>query len=657
VSAIASEKAGDPGGHADGAGRRRPGALLAAAALWLCAVLPGVASAQPGQRSHPVSAFEIEYALPHPAHPPLAELRALEIEMRVTPGGLMEPHPATRNVRFRLDDVPPGTRIWASGLRHVNRRILGFFEERGIGGVIVTLPDLEEGSGRDLRARGDTALRVVVWTGRVENVATVADGDRFAGDARARTNRPEHRVVREGSPVTAGGEQGLLRPREIEEYAQRLSRHPGRRVDAKLRPGEEPGTARLDYHVAEHRPWLAYAALANNGTEATDALRERFGASHTQLTGHDDVLRLDYVTAAFDDVHAVFGSYEAPVWRVPRLRWKASGSYSEYDASELGVARLDFQGDQWEAGGRLVANVFQHGALFVDVFGGARWRRAAIDNDFVFGGSTTSRLGEEDFFLPEAGVGLAYESRAGRLSFEGSWESNLADVAATDRVGLASLGRVDPDPHFQILRWSGSLSVYLESLLYRGRGWEDPASTRRSTLAHEIVLSTRGQWSLGDRLVPQFEQIAGGLYTVRGYEQSVVAGDRAAIGSVEYRLHLARLLAPGGEPVEVPFVGPVQLRPTHVFARPDWDLVLKVFLDGARTWVVDARSEELDQTLASYGVGVELQLLRFLRAGVDVAWPRSGVEACTGTGPVCVPRDDPRPGDSPELHFSVTVMF
>lgn len=648
---------GGPGGRAHGAGRRRVGGLAAATALLILAALPGFASAQEGQRSHPVSAFEIEYALPHPAHPPLAELRALEVEMRVTPGGLMQPHPATRNVRFRLDDVPPDTRIWASGLRHVNRQILAFFEERGIGGVIVTLPDLEEGSGRDLRARGDTALRVVIWTGRVENVATIADGDRFAGDAESRTNRPEHRFVREGSPVTAGGERGLLRPRAIEEHAQRLSRHPGRRVDAKLRPGREPGTAHLDYHVAEHKPWLAYASLVNNGTEATGELRERFGASHSQLTGNDDVLRLDYLTAGFDDVHAVFGSYEAPVWRLPRLRWRAFGSYSEYDASELGVARLDFSGDQWEAGGRLVANVFQRGAFFVDVFGGARWRRAAIDNDFVFADDTTSQLGEEDFFLPEAGVGLSYDSRAGRLSFEGSWESNLADVAATDRVGLASLGRVDPDAQFQLLRWSGSLSVYLESLLYRGRGWEDPGSTSRATLAHELVFTTRGQWSLGDRLVPQFEQVVGGLYTVRGYEQSAVAGDRAAIGSVEYRLHLARLLDPGGEPVEIPFVGPVQLRPTHIFARPDWDLVLKAFIDGGRTWVVDPGTEELDQTLASYGVGVELQLLRFLRASVDVAWPRSGVEECTGTGSLCVPRDDTRPGDAPELHFLVTVMF
>lgn len=648
--------AGERDGDTRRTGSPSRAARLALVALAAAASLAGPARAQgpgAGQQTYPVSAFELEYALPHPAHPPLAELYALELEMRVTRGGaLMEPHPTTPSVRFELGHVPPHTRMWSSGLRYVNRRILEFFEDRGIGGVIVTLPDLEEGSGRDLRAPGETALRVVIWTGRVENVATVADGDRFPGTPQERTNRPEHRFVREGSPVTAGGEHGLLRIREIEEYAARLSRQPGRRVDAKLRPGRDPGTTILEYHVAEHRPWLAYASLANNGTEATGELRERFGASDTQLTGNDDVLRLDYVTGDFDTVHAFFGSYEGPVWRLPRLRWRTAGSYSEYDASELGVSSagfqgqgLDFQGDQWEAGGRLTANVFQRGAFFLDVFGGARWRHVAIDNRFLFGGSSLPSAGQEEFLLPEAGLGISYESLPARLSLEASWERNLQGVARTHSASLASLGREEADPDFQLLQWSGSLSVYLEALINGGLGWSDPEALKSAGLAHELVLTTRGQWSAGTRLVPQFEQVAGGLYTVRGYDQSEVAGDSALIGSAEYRLHLARLLDPGGEPVEVPIVGPVQLRPTHVFARPDWDLVLRLFLDGARTYVSDRHSGEHHEALASYGVGVELQLLRYLRAGVDVAWPRASLS------------DGTQAGDHPRVHFLVSVMF
>jgi len=625
--------------------------------LSIAAALAGPAPPAGAQRagapqSYPVSAFVIEYPLPHPEHPPLRELEGLELEMRVTSGGLMQPHPSTQNVRFRLGEVPPGTRIWSTGLQHINRMILAELERRGIGGVIITLPDLEERTGRDLRAAGEQRLRVRIWTGRVENIATIADGDRFAGTPAERTNRSEHRFVRDGSPVRAGGDHSLIHSGEIEDYTRRLSRHPGRRVDAKLEPGELPGTTRLVYHVAEHKPWLAYAQLANNGTEATTEWRERFGFSHTQLTGRDDVLRLDYVTGGFDDVHAGFGSYEVPIWKLDWLRVRAYGSYSEYDASEVGVTRLDYRGDQWEGGGRLIANALQWSGFFVDAYGGARWRQVGVENEFTFVGESALRGSEEqDFFLPETGLAAHYDGLTARLSLEAGIEWNVPDVADTETSRLINLGRTDPDATFELLRWDGSFSFYLEPILLYRRGWGDPGAPSRSTLAHEVVLSSRGQWSFGDRLVPQFQQVAGGLYTVRGYEQSVVAGDSAAIGSAEYRLHLARLLDPGGEPIELPVIGPFHAFPRTVFARPDWDLILKAFVDGGLTYQEDGDdpsavvANEEDESLFAVGLGAELQFMRYLRAGVDVAWPRSQLE------------DGSRGGDSPELHVVVTVMF
>ncbi|TMA31171.1 MAG: hypothetical protein E6J87_16420, partial [Deltaproteobacteria bacterium] len=104
-------------------------------------------------QSYPVSEFVIEYPLPNPDLPPVEQLLDLELEMRVTQGGaLMQPHPSTQNVRFRLGSVPPGTRIWDTGLLYVNRQLLAEFERRGISGVLITLPDLEDRTGRDLRA-------------------------------------------------------------------------------------------------------------------------------------------------------------------------------------------------------------------------------------------------------------------------------------------------------------------------------------------------------------------------------------------------------------------------------------------------------------------------------------------------------------------------
>lgn len=607
-------------------------------------------------QSYPVSAFVIEYPLPHPDLPPVESLLDLEVEMRVTRGGgLMQPHPSTQNIRFRLGSVPPDTRIWDTGLLYVNSQILAEFERRGIGGVLITLPDLEDRTGRDLRPPGEHRLRVRIWTGRVENIATIADGDRFPGTVEERTNRPEHRFVRDDSPVRAGGEHSLVYRDEIDDYTRRLSRYPGRRVDAVLEPGDTPGATRLTYHVAEQKPWLAYAQVGNYGTDATTKWRERFGFSHNQLTGRDDVLQLDYVTGNFDDVHSGFGSYEAPIWKWDRLRLRGYGSYSEYDASEVGVTRLDFSGTQWEAGARLTANLWQWHALFVDAYAGARWRNVTVKNKFVI----QTGDAEDDFFLPEVGFAASYEALWSRLDLEAGYEANVGSFADTgDSKHLAgggsirdldSLGRIDPDRDFALFRWVASFSFYLEPIVYARRGWGDPGSSH-STLAHEVVISTRGQYSFEDRLVPQFQQVAGGMFTVRGYEQSVVAGDSAVIGTIEYRYHLARTLDPGGEAIELPVIGRFQARPRTVFSHADWDLILKAFMDGAETWYARAddplvRAAESREDLFSVGIGTELQLLRYVRAGVDLAWPRSRLS------------DGSKGGDNPEVHALFTVMF
>ena len=158
------------------------------------------------------------------------------------------------------------------------------------------------------------------------------------------------------------------------------------------------------------------------------------------------------------------------------------------------------------------------------------------------------------------------------------------------------------------------------------------------------------------RLLKADQQVAGGMFTVRGYDQSIVAGDSAVIGTIEYRYHFARTLDPGGEPIELPVIGPFQAYPRNVFARPDWDLILKAFMEGGKTWYVHTSDpnagdfSEHHEDLFSVGVGVEVQFMRYVRAGVDLAWPRSKVfDPERG--------EDVDGGDSPEVHVLVTLMY
>jgi hypothetical protein len=115
-----------------------------------------------------------------------------------------------------------------------------------------------------------------------------------------------------------------------------------------------------------------YAQGSNTGTKQTSRWRERFGFVDNQLTGNDDILQMDYSTAGFETSHAFTGSYEGEVLDLERLRWRVSGSYSQYLASDIGFADSSFTGNTATVGGELIWNFYQRGDLFVDAVVGLR---------------------------------------------------------------------------------------------------------------------------------------------------------------------------------------------------------------------------------------------------------------------------------------------
>src|SRR5262249_41209054 len=158
----------------------------------------------------------------------------------------------------------------ASALLHINQHIVATFNRRGINGVIVTVPDVEEGTGRDLRPPGVTKLRLRIWTGQVTRVASIADGERFGGlTVDRRADNEAAAWTRARSPVRPGGPHGLLSIVALEDYSAEISRHPGRKMHAELEPGPRTGTTTVDLRIAESKPWYAYAQYANTGTSTT----------------------------------------------------------------------------------------------------------------------------------------------------------------------------------------------------------------------------------------------------------------------------------------------------------------------------------------------------------------------------------------------------
>jgi hemolysin activation/secretion protein len=610
---------------------------------------PGSARAQaatpatPGDRPfYGVSAFEIVYVDPNPNFPPPSEIAQTEVELGVSEEGYVAPRSGYPTTKVRLAEVASDARFGRSAIRTLNQQLVYAFNKRDFHAIVIApLPeDIERGTGRDLRPSGATVLHLGVYAGRVKDLRTFASYEDVPMEERL--DRPEHAWIKENSPIQPGGDQDLVRKDELDQYVARLNRHPGRRVDAEISPAREAGGVNLDYLIAEAKPWFVYAQVSNTGTESTTRWRERFGFTHTQLTGHDDILRLEYYTGNFNEVNAGLGSYEFPLWRgdpVP-LRGRVFGAITKYDASVLGFPN-QFTGRQWWVGLELAANVFQHKELFVDTLVGAKYTSLRVINRLI------DERGRGEFFMPL--VGLRVERNTEALSFDATatFEHNFAQWTETQSEReLQKLGRVNIDPHFDVIRWDANLSAYVEPLL-RPRTWREGSFSNTSALVHEIYLSTRGNWGFGDRLIPQEEQIAGGMLYVRGYPEAAAVGDKVFLATLEYRFHLGRLLKPSREGmIKVPVIGRFRTRPQYAYSEADWDFIIRPFIDWGRVKSVRAEFGEPSDTLLGVGIGAEVNLRRNLIARFDWGHALEGLAS-----------DPTVKSGHDEFHFSVTLLY
>ncbi|MBX3364727.1 MAG: ShlB/FhaC/HecB family hemolysin secretion/activation protein [Phycisphaeraceae bacterium] len=640
--------------------------VFAALVVGACGLAGGVASAQPTGVDQPIDVELYRRAAPEPQDlgvhvvsrfviayaddgslaqelglPSLSELENVEFSLLQTSEGFVAPRPGLPVVTMRIADVNAGPprKFYGSALLEINRAIVDELNRRySLYGVFVAPDDVFIPDGGDQRPDQTMTLRISI--ARVANVRTQASGPRIQEDNRI--DHPSHRRIKARSPVQPISEEegvgrSLLRRDLLDDYAARLNRHPGRRVNASIGPtGIGQGEAVLDFLVYESKPWTLYAQMSNTGTDSTDDWRYRFGFIHNQLTSNDDILTIDYITAGFDASHAVLASYEAPFFNADRLRWRIEGAWNEYEATDVGLTDEGFNGEGYSFAGELIWNVYQDREFFVDLFGGLRWQHVEVENDF------TGIKGEEDFFAPY--IGARIERIRETDAFDA--EISLTGGFGGDEDELEFLGRTNPDDSWVFLGYRMRYSFYLEPLL-NFEGWadadttRDPDTWRDSTLAHEVVLSARGQYALGHRLIPNLQAVVGGAYSVRGYDESVVASDSVYIFSAEYRLHVPRLFRPA--PPRDLFGTPFKVAPQQIYGRPDWDLVPSVFTDFAFARVSDREAFESNEELWSIGIGLEAQFRRNIIARLDF-------------GHVLKDAGENESGDN-RLHFVLTVMY
>jgi hemolysin activation/secretion protein len=599
-----------------------------------------------------VKGFSISYGKEHENLPAIERLAEIEVPLSLNKGVYTQvskdnSKPAeTAVTTIQIGRIPPISRFSAGALQEILTSIVDYFNNLGYYGVYATFDSnsIDPLSGEDKRKNKLSDLKIVVWVSEIVQIRTIGKGNRLP--SKDSIENEKHSKILENSPLSGRTENqagNLLNKAELENYLHRLSRHPGRQVDAAISSSGKMGEVVLDFLVSENRPYVLYAQVSNTGVESTGDWRERLGFINYQLTDKDDILSLDYITSEFDETNSFLGSYEIPVIYPNYLKVHTYGLWSEYDGDEVGLSSSGFSGETASLGFEFISNPFVLNGFNFDVSAGFRWSDIEVIN------RTLDEEGNTQVSIPYLEVAMNQRNLLGSIDASLSIEGNINSISANE-----PLGRGNIDPHWQLLKGYLQSSVFLEPLIF-GAAWNDRSTWQSSTLAHELDFTLRFQHTLGDdRLIPQETFIAGGLYSVRGYRESVASGDSGIVMNLEYRYHLPRSLAPENR-IDSQQSGShlfrnFNIRPPYVYGLPDWDLILRSFVDYGYTNVNSGTFGEDNLTLASTGVGIELLLLSNLNIRLD--WgvvlntlERGGVEI-----------DKAESGDS-RFHFVTTLSW
>ena len=488
----------------------------------------------------------------------------------------------------------------------IQNAVVANMNTKGIGGVACLIEPAAN-------AQGTNTMKVVA--AQFGGVRTIASGVR-AGETGQSINDANQQRIKDESPLKEGD---VMKKEVLEDYLYSLSRFPGRTVSAAV--SNEPSSAQvvLDYYVQEKKVFDVYAGVSNTGTTETSKFQYRVGLLATQLTNNDDILSIDYQNSNFQDTQSVNSYYDARVGTMQDLRWRLTGQWGQYYSSDLGLAEQDFSGNNWGVQGELIWTFLQKGNSFLDVDAGVKTWGATTENTLLqTNGSATFVTLSAMFNVLSTGDTWAFQG-----SFGGMYTTTDASQQSLDE-----LGRTDTSKAFSTINGSVYGSFYLDPFL--DSSWSNSQSLYKP-LIHEIFGSVRGQYAFDYRLTPLSQYTMGGLYTVRGFAQSLTAGDNALVGTIEYRMHLPRMFTPTVPTGSFPSASkPFKWAPdSSTGAAPDWDLVFSTFFDAGTVSSNQAYEFEVNTPMYSAGVGLDLNVLTNISVGLDWAWALNSIESTT----------------------------
>ena len=305
--------------------------------------------------------------------------------------------------------------------------------------------------------------------------------------------------------------------RTLDAQVQMANENPSKQVQVLLQPGARTGEAQAKVSVEERAPLRWWVGLDDTGDEETGRVRANAGVQHANLFDRDHVLAAQ-VQASVEhpsDSLVVSGAYRVPFYS-SRLLLDALAARAEVDGGTTATLAggLRFTGTGRLFGLRLTR--------LLD-----RWReydqRVSVsledrdyDNSCNIEGLPPGACGPAGESVTVQPLGLEYALR-------GFGELPLG-LSVSVQHNLQWGGGNSGDEHFEAVR-PGAKPRYTLLRLAASGGTAFEGDWR-------LQGRVNAQWT-NDALVPSEQFGIGGAYSVRGYEERELAGDRGAGGTIE----------------------------------------------------------------------------------------------------------------------------
>lgn len=385
------------------------------------------------------------------------------------------------------------------------------YSSAGWSAVQVVLPEQE-------LERGEIRFQII--EARIGSV--IVEGNKFFDEANIRSSVPAL------SPGKAPNINAISRNLRV------ANENPAKQAQVLLRSGQEEATVDAVLRVVDEDPVKRSITVDNTGSPTTGKLRVGLGLQNANLTGHDDVLSLQFVGAPYSD-HlddsgkpdrlSVFPSRKVTIlgagYRIPL-----------YDAGDS----LDFTFGYSNVNSGTIANLFS--ITGAGTILGARYT------------ANLMRLGDYEHRLAFSAEFRSYDNKGVRPL--GGTIQLIPDVTVRP-VGVTyagSLRKQDSETSFSVSAfqnleggYDGSSEVFCQVGL-RNNGLGQCASARyeiwRWTFNHNHALpgDLQARFALSgqetkDMLVPGELFGVGGADSVRGFAEREVADDKGVRGTLE----------------------------------------------------------------------------------------------------------------------------